>query len=180
MNVNAFEASTGTQSATQSFTVNVILNTDCPQYLDFQTAVELGGVALLTNCPTLVVTNVVVITNDVTIMAETNVIIAGNNLTRLFTVRSGGSLTLSNLTLLSGRSGIGGAILIEKGGTVTCMGCTFRGTHRRGGQWCLGHPRRCQRSKLREARGPWPHRLAGRGWSHLQRRQARCVELPVH
>ena len=72
MGVSALEAAMGTQSATQSFGVNVILNTDCPQYLDFQTAVEEGGVALLTNCPVLVVSNTVVITNDVTIVAETN------------------------------------------------------------------------------------------------------------
>ena len=127
MTVTALDAKTGMQSASQSFTVNVILNTDCPQILDFQTAVEQGGVAVLTNCPTLVITNTVVIANDVTIVAETNVILAGNSLTRLFTVLPGGSLTLSNLTLLSGLSTAGGAIYIEKGGTVTTFNCTFQG-----------------------------------------------------
>jgi general secretion pathway protein D len=82
---------------------------------------------LLTNCSSLALTNTVVISNSVTIMAETNVIIAGNNLTRLFTVQAGGSLTLSNLTLQSGRSTTGGAIYIDQGGSVTSYNCIFQG-----------------------------------------------------
>jgi general secretion pathway protein D len=126
MSVAATESATG-MSTTQSFSVNVILNTDCPQILDFQDRVEHGGIATLTNCPTLVISNTAIISTNVTIIAETGVILAGNNLNRLFTVLPGGSLILSNLTLHSGRSTSGGAIFIEKGGSVTALNCTFDG-----------------------------------------------------
>ena len=130
MSVTAVEQSSPTKSSdSKDFTVTVALDSDCPQHAEFLSVVENGGVAQLSDCPTLVLSNTVVITKDVTIlgdMGDTNVTITGNDLVRLFTVRSGGSLTLSNLTLLGGRSISGGAIYVEKGGSVTAIDCTFR------------------------------------------------------
>jgi general secretion pathway protein D len=119
-------------SASENFTVNVFLTNNCPQYGDLLAAVEQGGEVDFTNCPTLVLTNTLIITNEVTIVAETNVTITGNNLVRLFTVRRGGSLTLSgttltNLTLTGGRSGSGGAIYVMAGGTCVLTNCILAG-----------------------------------------------------
>jgi general secretion pathway protein D len=125
MTVTAVEHDTNS-SAPRSFTVTVNLNEDCPQSADFFAAVEQGGVAILSDCSTLVLTNVINVTRDVTILGETNVTITANSLSRLFTVRAGGSLTLSNITLLAGLSTGGGAVYVEKGGTFSATDCTFR------------------------------------------------------
>ena len=163
MTMTASEASTGAESAARSFTVNVLLNTDCPQYSDFLNAVQLGIPVLLTDCATIVVTNTFIITNDVTIMAETNVVIAGNNLARLFTVLPGKSLTLSNLTLMSGRGGIGGAILVEKDGSATCMGCSFQGNTAAGANGVNGTLGDASDPNYGKSGGPGLYGLAGAG-----------------
>jgi len=126
--VETVDESTTIESLPRTFTVNVILNPDCPDYGQFLMAVEQGGLAELSDCPTLVLSNAVVITNDVTIVGvgEEPVIITGNNLTRMFTVREGGSLTLSNLTLEAGLGASGGAIRVKKGGRVFATDCTFK------------------------------------------------------
>ncbi|HVM46873.1 MAG TPA: secretin N-terminal domain-containing protein [Candidatus Acidoferrum sp.] len=140
MYVSALEAATGSQSVTQSFTVNVLLSNNCEQYLEVQQAVEAGGTVVLTNCPTLVVSNTFVVSNAVTILAETNVTIAGNNLQRLFSVLSGGTLTLSNLNLFLGRSMNGGGVFVEKGGSLIAYNCTFEGNTAAGANGLSGAP----------------------------------------
>ena len=127
MKVTATETSTGA-STNQSFKVNVILTNNCPQEEDILTAVaQRRALSYLTNCPTPVLTNTLIISNNVTIVAETNVTITANNLTRLFIVRSGGSLTLGNLTLTGGRSGSGGAIYVMTNGACLLTNCIVVG-----------------------------------------------------
>jgi len=114
-------------SDTQFFNINVILTNNCESFDSFVAAVSQGGIVELTNCPTIVLSNTVTIDNEVILEAGTNnVLITGNNLVRLFTVLSGGSLTLSGVTLSGGLSTNGGAIFVDVGGQVIVSNCLFR------------------------------------------------------
>ena len=116
-------------STTQTLTVNVILTNNCVQYDQVLLAAANGGTVTLTNCPTLVVSDTIVVTASNVVLngISNNVTIAGNNLMRLFTVLPGASLTLNGLTLLGGQSDNGGAIYNTAGGTVMLSNCVFAG-----------------------------------------------------
>ncbi len=127
--VTATEQSNPQKAVSQDFTVSVNLVSDCPQYPSIVSALLLGNTNLiLDDCSVVVVTNtLVVMGSDVTLTAGiSNLTISANNLTRLFTVMSGASLTLQGLTLQSGRSTSGGAIYIHPGGTVTLENCIIQ------------------------------------------------------
>jgi hypothetical protein len=114
-------------SATQTFTVNVLLTNNCSQYAEFVAAVAGGGLVMLTNCPTIVLSNTVTIATSVTLDAGTNnVMITGNNLVRLFTVLPGvTNFTLRGLTLSGGNDTNGGALYISQGAVVLLTNCTL-------------------------------------------------------
>src|ERR1019366_8319034 len=115
-------------SATQDFSVNVILTNNCSQYTQFLAAVAEGGYVPLTNCPTLVLSNTITIATNVFLDAVSgSVTIAGNNLLRLFTVLPGASLTLNGVTLQGGSSDRGGAIY--NSGTVVLSNCVVAGNN---------------------------------------------------
>jgi hypothetical protein len=112
----------------QTFTVNVILTNNCPNYDQLVEALTQGGFVVLSDCPTLVLSNTIIIANDVTIEAGTsNVLITGNNLVQLFTVMPDASLTLNGVTLSAGRGTNGGAVSIMPGGLAVISDCVFAG-----------------------------------------------------
>jgi general secretion pathway protein D len=126
--MNVIVTATNTSlSTSQAFTVNVLLTNSCDQG-DLMTILTHGGSVLFTNDCTIVPSNTFNITADVTLDANSNnVVIAGNNLVRLFNVEQGGSLTLNGITLFAGRSATGGAINIMPGGSVMLNDCTLQG-----------------------------------------------------
>src|ERR1035441_1924535 len=131
MKAIATEAATSL-SATQAFSVNVILTNNCNQYTQFLNTVAAGGPIQLTDCPTLVLSNTITIATNVILNAASgNVTIAGNNLLRLFTVLPGASLTLNGVTLQGGSSDRGGAIY--NSGTVVLSNCVVAGNGAVGG-----------------------------------------------
>src|ERR1039458_5837400 len=69
MAVIVTEHSTPPLSTTQAFTVNVLLTNNCSQYTQFLAAVVAGGYVPLTNCPTLVLSNTITISNSVVLDA---------------------------------------------------------------------------------------------------------------
>ena len=142
--------------ATQSFGVNVTLTNNCAQYDEFVAAVA-GGSVTLTDCTTIVVSEPIIITNEVTIVGGlTNLTITGNNLTRLFTVRSGGSLTLNNLILTGGLSTSGGAIQIHSGGTCVLDNCILAGNSAVGTTGTSGVNGADDTNYGRNGTGGWP------------------------
>ncbi|HKQ40683.1 MAG TPA: carboxypeptidase-like regulatory domain-containing protein, partial [Verrucomicrobiae bacterium] len=77
------------------------------------------------NCSgTIVITNPIVISSDVTFEGRTNLILSGNNASRIFNVLPGGTLTLINLTLSGGKGSKGGAI--NNQGIVIATNCIFK------------------------------------------------------
>src|ERR1035441_10521709 len=116
-------------SATQAFSVDVLLTNNCAQLDQFLAAVQHGGYFPLSNCTTIVLTNTLTISNSVTLDAGTNnVTISGNNLFRLFTVLPGvTNFTLSGLTISGGKDPNGGCLYINQGATVVLTNCTFSG-----------------------------------------------------
>src|ERR1035437_7487600 len=136
MRVIVTELSTPPVSTTQAFSVNVLLTNNCSQYTQFLAAVA-GGYVPLTNCPTLVLSNTITISNSVILDAVSgSVTIAGNNLLRLFTVLPGASLTLNGVTLQGGSSDRGGAIY--NSGTVVLSNCVVAGNGAVGGNGSNG------------------------------------------
>src|ERR1035441_731053 len=128
MRVIVTELSSPPLSTTQAFTVNVLLTNNCSQYPQFLAAVVAGGYVPLTNCPTLVLSNTITISNSVVLDAVSgSVTIAGNNLLRLFTVLPGASLMLNGVTLQGGSSDRGGAIY--NSGTVVLSNCVVAGNN---------------------------------------------------
>ena len=66
-------------SATQAFTVTVLLTNDCAQYNDLLAAATNGGTVTLTNCPTLVLPKMITIaTNVILDTVSNNVTITGS------------------------------------------------------------------------------------------------------
>src|ERR1035441_3710785 len=127
MKAIATEAATSL-SATQAFSVNVILTNNCNQYTQFLNTVAAGGPIQLTDCPTLFLSNTITIATNVFLDALSgSVTIAGNNLLRLFTVLPGASLTLNGVTLQGGSSDRGGAIY--NSGTVVLSNCIVAGNN---------------------------------------------------
>jgi|GEM_PF-138621 len=118
-------------STTQSFIVNVSITNSCAQNDEVLDAVVSGGTVLLTTCTNLVLTNALVVSApNVTLTAVSNVVtIDGNNLSRLFVVQPGSTLTLNNLTLQGGSSDSGGAIYTMAGGTVVLSNCVVAGNN---------------------------------------------------
>src|ERR1017187_6557901 len=128
MRVIVTELSSPPLSTTQAFTVNVLLTNNCSQYPQFLATVAAGGYIPLTNCPTLVLSNTITVSNSVVLDAVSgSVTIAGNNLLRLFTVLPGASLTLNGVTLQGGSSDRGGAIY--NSGTVVLSNCVVAGNN---------------------------------------------------
>ncbi|MEI6391388.1 MAG: hypothetical protein WCT12_09795, partial [Verrucomicrobiota bacterium] len=124
------EANTSLRSS-RSFAVTVLLTNDCAQYDEVLAALasNVPTTVMLTDCTNLVLTDTLIVTNDVTLDASTapdSVLISGNNQVRLFIVKPPGKLTLIGLTLSAGLSQSGGAIYVMKGGTVTLNNCIFQ------------------------------------------------------
>jgi hypothetical protein len=115
-------------STTEFFNLTVILTNNCAGFDDFVAAVEQGGVVPLPDCPIIVLSNTLVIANDVTLDAgDAGTVITGNNLTRLFTVLAPATLTLNGLTLSAGRSTNGGAIYVQGGAQAVLSNCIMSG-----------------------------------------------------
>jgi len=113
-------------TAEQFFTVTVLLTNACPGYADFVAAVTNGGYVPLPDCPTIILSNTLVVTKDVTIDAGANpVLISANNLLRLFTVLAPATLTLNGMTLSGGQSANGGAIWVQAGASAVITDCVF-------------------------------------------------------
>ena len=126
--VTVTEQSTTQLSSTEFFNLTVILTNNCAGFDDFVAAVEQGGIVPLPDCPIIVLSNTLVIANDVTLDAgSAGTVITGNTLIRLFTVLAPATLTLSGLTLSGGLSTNGGAILVEAGAQTFISNCSFRG-----------------------------------------------------
>jgi hypothetical protein len=91
---------------------------------DVRGAIERGGTVLF-NCDGVVVlSNHIEVVNDVIFDASGHSItFSGSNATRIFKVLPGTALTLTNITLVNGRSTNGGAIYNE--GTVVAHDCRF-------------------------------------------------------
>jgi len=112
----------------QFVTVSVVLTNNCAGYDDFVAAVTQGGVVTLPDCPVIVLSDTLIVANDTTIDAgDSSVMIAGNNLLRLFTVLSPATLTLNGLTLSGGQETNGGAIFVEAGAQAVISDCIFQG-----------------------------------------------------
>ncbi len=127
----ASEANTD-KAVTNTLQLTVTLAPDCPQFPSVVQAITAPGITnplVLDECPFLVVTNTLIVTaqNAVLVGSDglTNIITA-NNLTRLFIVESGASLTLEGLTLIGGRANVGGAIQVMEGGTLVVTNCIFQ------------------------------------------------------
>jgi predicted outer membrane repeat protein len=84
-----------------------------------------GGTITFTCSDAIVFSSQLTITANVTINGGGNIIFNGNAATGLFGVSNGASLTLDGLTLQNGRSNVGGAILINNGGTLTISDSIF-------------------------------------------------------
>ncbi len=126
--VTVTEQSSPPLSSTEEFNINVILTNNCSGFDDFVAAVEQGGVVPLPDCPTIVLSNTLIIANDVTLDAgSAKVLITGNNLIRLFTVLAPATLTLNHLTLSGGMSTNGGAIYVQQGAVALLSNCIFSG-----------------------------------------------------
>src|SRR6185503_15683434 len=76
---------------------------------------------------TITVTNPIVISSDVTFEGSTNLVLSGNNVSRIFSVLPGATLTLINLTLTGGKGSKGGAI--NNQGILIATNCIFRDNH---------------------------------------------------
>ena len=117
-------------SNTQSFAVTVTLSNNCPGLADILAAVARGetNIVIGGNCPTIVLTNTIAISNSLTLDAGTNnTTITGNNLVQLFTVLPGATFTLRGLTLSGGQAVNGGGLYVSAGATVTLTNCIFMG-----------------------------------------------------
>jgi hypothetical protein len=116
-------------SSNQDFQVTVTRTNNCAQLDAFLAAVQQGGYFPLSNCTTIVLTNTLTISNNVTLDAGANsVTIAGNNLFRLFTVLPGvTNFTLRGLTLSGGQAASGGSLYISQGAVAVLTNCTFVG-----------------------------------------------------
>jgi hypothetical protein len=127
-------------SATQAFSVDVLLTNNCAQLDQFLAAVQHGGYFMLSNCTTIVLTNTLTISNNVVLDAGTNsVTISGNNLVRLFTVLPGvTNFTLNGLTVSGGQDPNGGGIYISPGAMVVLTNCTFTGNLATGANGAAG------------------------------------------
>ena len=114
----------------QDFQVTVTRSTDCAQLDAFLAAVLQGGYFMLSNCSTIVLTNTLIISKSVTLDAGTNAVaIAGNNLSRLFTVLPGvTNFTLRGLTLSGGQDPTGGgALYVNQGAVAVLTNCLIIG-----------------------------------------------------
>lgn len=133
------EVSTSSNSF-QDFQVTVTRTNNCAQLDAFLAAVQQGGYFLLSNCTTIVLTNTLTISNNVTLDAgASSVTIAGNNLSRLFTVLPGvTNFTLRGITLSGGQATSGGGLYISQGAVAVLTNCTFIGNHAAGANGSAG------------------------------------------
>ena len=125
----------------QDFLVTVTLTNNCAQYAEFLAAVAKGGPdpVMLTNCQTIVLTNTLTISNDVTLDGGAiGVTIAGNSLFRLFTVLPGVTFTLRGITLSGGLDPNGGGLYVSPGASVVLTNCTFFGNRATGASGVAG------------------------------------------
>ncbi len=91
---------------------------------DLRAALEQGGVVTLACDGALTLTNPVEVANDLVVDATGHdVTLSGGGRTRLFKVRPGTLLAITNVTLRDGSNSVGGAIYNE--GTVLAHGCRF-------------------------------------------------------
>ena len=133
------EVSTSSNSF-QDFQVTVTRTNDCAQLDAFLAAVQQGGYFLLSNCTTIVLTNTLTISNNLTLDAgASSVTIAGNNLSRLFTVLPGvTNFTLRGITLSGGQDVSGGGLYISQGAVAVLTNCTFVGNRAMGADGSAG------------------------------------------
>ncbi len=133
------EPSTGASNY-QDFQVTVTRASDCAQLDEFLAAVQQGGYFLLSDCTTIVLTNTLVISKSVTLDAgDDNVTIAGNDLTRLFTVLPGvTNFTLRGITLSGGQAENGGALYVSQGATALLTNCLIVGNRATGSDGVAG------------------------------------------
>src|ERR1019366_3921126 len=137
MRVIVTELSSPPLSTTQAFTVNVLLTNNCSQYPQFLAAVAAGGYVPLTNCPTLVLSNTITISNSVVLDAVSgSVTIAGNNALGASGINGtdGGSdpnYGKDGSDASPGHAGIGGAVFNL--GTLIANSCQFTNNSAKGG-----------------------------------------------
>ncbi len=92
---------------------------------EFLAAASVGGEVTFGNNGVYSISNTIVVTNALTVDGRLRqVVLSGNNRSRLFLVKDGGNLVLRDLTLTGGYSTNGGAILNE-GGQVEVDRCLF-------------------------------------------------------
>src|SRR5262245_18511039 len=90
-----------------------------------RTALAAGGTVTLACDGTITVTDTLVLATNVTLDASGHaVIISGNNAVRLFEVRPGVTLTMTNLTVASG-GGVDAAAGVLNAGTLAAVRCAF-------------------------------------------------------
>lgn len=95
-----------------------------PSEAALRSALNEGGIITFSRGGALSVREPLVISHDVTLDAGTAaVVISGANVSRVFHVRSGASLTLFNVTVANGRAAQGAGIFNE--GTLTLVGTIF-------------------------------------------------------
>jgi hypothetical protein len=95
-----------------------------PSQLSVSTLTNGGLISILTNV-TLTVSNVVIATNTQIDATGFNATFSGGNLARIFTIKSGITLTLTNVTLTGGRNPQGAAIYVNTNGVLMCSNVVF-------------------------------------------------------
>jgi len=96
-------------------------------------AIAIGGVVTFEVDCTFTLSDVILITTNVTLDASgQSITISGNSSTPLFRVAAHGSLELDGLTLTDGQSETGGAVYVEASGSLTASECIFMGNHANG------------------------------------------------
>jgi hypothetical protein len=101
--------------------------TDCSEDA-LRSALALGGAVIFTNDCSITLSDTITITNSVTLNgAGHTVTISGGDAVRIFTVQSGATLVLANLTLTGGKSTDGGALYVTSGANAWITNCVFTG-----------------------------------------------------
>ena len=102
---------------------------DVCDFASLQSAVAIandgGGIITFDCTGTIVFTEQLVITDEVSIIADGAIIFDGGGATRFFKVNEDKSLTLDGLTIQNGAASYGGAIITEWKTTLIISNCTF-------------------------------------------------------
>src|SRR5688572_28265429 len=125
-----------------------------PTEANLRAGIDAGGAIVFNADGLIALTSPIVVTKDVAIDATGHTVtVDGQNTTRIFEVNSGVRLTITNLTLANGRKqgaesldsnqpgeSVFGGALVNNGGIVTIVNCTFASKLAVGGSGYVANP----------------------------------------